>query len=291
MPSNESWNDFPLRLGAYSFALSEVLSPLSTAAATYGVPTSASRLIFPLRLLCMGYVGASSMSTGYAAGGRELHPDRVRAAQRRATADALISGWIECITLPGIFIGAIMGGLVKTGQAQVVAGGPPTNRLPFAIGMVLVPAVLPVSKQLTEAVMDWAFRPTLNYLSQPSSFLVAANPTDYVPPSVDALLSPSDLTSSESKNEILESLMLPPDLDPLSRARFEWAADGDIGSMYPIESDADAALETGNVGGSIRGGLSSTSTKKVTPLSTSAKDIDYVEAVKRIRERAETRRS
>ena len=290
MSTRTTWDEFPLRLGAYSFALAEVLSPLASTAALYGVPPSVTRLILPLRLACVGYVGASSLSLGYMAGSRELHPDRVRAAQRRATADALISGWIECITLPGIFVGAVMGGLVKTGQANVVAGGPPTNRLPLAIGLLLVPAVIPVSKQLTEAVMDWAFRPTLNFLSQPSSFLVAANPTDYVPPSVDELLSPSELKSGESKNGVLESLMLPPDLDPLSRARFEWAADGDIGSVYPLESDVDAVekVGSGEVGGG--GGAISSIKRKDAPILSSSKEVDYVDAVKRIRERAESRR-
>jgi len=284
-----SYDNFPLRFGAYSWALSEVLSPLSSAASFYCVPSSTSRLIFPLRVASVGYVGMKSFSFGYLAGNRELHPDRVRAAHRRAIADSLISGWIECITLPGIFIGAVMSGLTKTSSINAISKGPTKNRLPLAIGMILVPFVLPVSKQLTEAIMDWAFRPTLSFLSQPSSFLVAANPTDYIPPSVDELLS-STSTSTGNNDEILESLMLPSDLDPLSRARFEWAADGDIGSVYPMESDTQESQNDTTSGDSIGSSIKLAKRKNNTSSSSSTNELDYIEAVKRIRERAEMRR-
>jgi hypothetical protein len=283
-------DNFPLRFGAYTWAISEVLSPLTSAASFYGVPSSTSRLIFPLRVASVGYVGMKSFSFGYVAGNRELHPDRVRAAQRRAIADSLISGWIECITLPGIFIGAVMSGLTKTSSINAISNGPTKNRLPLAIGIILVPFVLPVSKQLTEAIMDWAFRPTLSFLSQPSSFLVAANPTDYIPPSVDELISSTSTSSGGNNDGILESLMLPSDLDPLSRARFEWAADGDIGSVYPLESDTIESQNDTPSGDSIGSSIKLVNRKNNTSSTFSTTELDYIEAVKRIRERAEKRR-
>ena len=252
--------------------------------------------MLPLRLACVGFVAASSLAAGAAAGGRELHPDRVRAAQRRAVADAALSSWIECVTLPGIAVAALMGGLRSAAASAALPAW-----LPLALGLGVVPLVLPASARATQAVMDFSFRPAIAYFAEPAARDVAPSAGDYVAPSPEDLLlrrsaegtgtapaagavaGAGDFGSGSGGGDggDLAALLLPGDLDALARARLEWAMDGDAGSVYPLERDSqDEAAPRAQSG----------PPQAASPARGGSGEQDYAAAVARIRKRAEARR-
>jgi hypothetical protein len=200
------------------------------------------------------------------------------------------------VTLPGIAVAALMGGLRSAAASAALPAW-----LPLALGLGVVPLVLPASARATQAVMDFSFRPAIAYFAEPAARDVAPSAGDYVAPSPEDLLlrrsaegvgaapaasagaGAGDFGSGSGGGDggDLAALLLPGDLDALARARLEWAMDGDAGSVYPLERDSqDEAAPRAQSG----------PPQAASPARGGSGEQDYAAAVARIRKRAEARR-
>lgn len=134
--------------------------------------------------------------------------------------------------------------------------------------------------------MEWAFRPAIAYMAQPSAAaMVPTSGAEYVPPPPEALLS-----------GMSDSMLLGgPDLDPLARARMEWALDGNAGSAFPEEQDVPSSVKVGAGTAStspVVKALSGAKPGKAAGSGESSAEAEkaYVAAVAEIKARAEARR-
>lgn len=275
---NDTWDRVPVTLLQYCHSLGEAAKPVSLNAYK------------ALSLVNMAYIGISTFDRSRLAGVRELHPEMIRKAQTAAGLDSALSTWISNITLPGLIVGTLVPALKAAASSGAAADAAVTatqnaKSWPTFVGLAVVPAVLPLTTRATDLLMDWAFRPTIQWLTEPSEAVAAPVP-EYIPPM------PEDIISG--------GLMDPGEMDPLGRARLEWALDGDASSAYPEPEDA-AGFANSSAGSASSSALYASALQRVNAGtgvankngSTTAVDSEesYLKAVAEIRARAARRQA
>jgi hypothetical protein len=212
---SDTYSSWPLRALSYCRSVSEAV-PL---------PRWAS---LSLTLATLGYGAQASYERGRRAAALERHPELHRKANVSASLDSALTLWLECITLPSIGCG-LMHRLVAA------AGLPPAVLLRGAGGaasLALLPLlVLPASAHCGDVLMEWAFRPSIRLLAQPSK-AVYLGAAQYVPSMGEEGLEGSLGEVSDFR------ALIPADMDELQRAQLEWALDGKLDSAYPEPAGA-----------------------------------------------------
>jgi hypothetical protein len=223
------WEEYPRRLLSYGFAVAEAVQ-------AGGVPLDPW-----VRGALSAVTGAYLLGTALerrAEVGEDLGfvVDLVRRAKNAAAADAVLTGWMETVTLPSIAVGAVAAAVKRAAPAA-----PPAARA--AATLASLPLLMPACAHAAGAVMEWAGRPAIEYFARPPES--AALPSaDYIAPLPEELLSGiggGGQGGGGGGGGMLGVGLLPPDLDPLERARLEWALDGNLSSPYPEAGDAVGA--------------------------------------------------
>ena len=208
---SDTYSSWPVRALSYCRSVSEAV-PL---------PRWAS---LSLTLATFGYGAQASYERGRRAAALERHPELHRKANVSASLDSALTLWLECITLPSIGCGLVH-------RLVAAAGLPPAALLRGAGGaasLALLPLlVLPASAHCSDVLMEWAFRPSIRLLAQPSK-AVYLGTAQYVP----SMAEEGGLEGSLGEVSDLRAL-IPADMDELQRAQLEWAMDGKLDSAFP----------------------------------------------------------
>ena len=252
-PKSDSWSRFPLKCLAAAHAIGEALIPVlpklavSAASKPYVSRKNVnnmkkSSLQKPLSGVSIFYIVVTTIDRSRIASQFQILPERRTYAGNRMVIDNVLKESIANITIPSIIVGGavnIMAGLVKARPSL-----PFGARLPWVIGLLSVPLAIPVSEQIAEATMNWAFRPFLNAYMHPSGKLpwniqeVVAGPSpNYSAPNPEELL---------AKDEAAALLGL--EMNALDKARLEWAMDGKADSPFP---DGTGSFKTGKQAGAV----------------------------------------
>ena len=104
--------------------------------------------------------------------------------------------------------------------------------LPSFIAFSCIPFILPITNRVGELISDWAFRPGIRYFTNLTTLSTSFsnNPSGNNSDNDDIL----PLSDEEVMNILNDnSLLIPLDVDELTRAQLEWALDGNIHSEYP----------------------------------------------------------
>lgn len=258
---DDSYSQAPLRAASFGHAIAEATAALPNAS-----------WFKPLSIISVAYIGVAAFSRSQRAAHMERHPELVRKAKVSAAMDSLGTTWLESITLPSLAIGTLH---------RVMASSTPVIRT--ATALTCLPLLIPASSYGADLLMDWAFRPAIAYMAQPSAAILApSSGAEYVPPPPEALL-----------GGMSDSMLLGgPDLDPLARARMEWALDGNAGSAFPEEQDVPSTVKGPAVAAAGAASLKGlTGPKASSSGSPSEAETAYISAVAEIKARAEARRT
>lgn len=178
-----------------------------------------------------------------------MHPERIRVARSRHGVDSFLTAWLETITLPSIAV-PLLRNAVASAVASAGVSGAAAAHLPAAVALASLPLLLPATSRAAEGLSAWAFRPAIAFMEEKIGAAVAAGygDGDYVPPPPEELLlagaGGGGGAGAEGEAGRAAAVMAAlgvggaSDLDPLERARIEWALDGDPSSPYPEEEDA-----------------------------------------------------
>ena len=221
---NDSWSVLPTRLLSYAHAVGEVVGPL--------VPASGVGKYFSG--VTLAYGTAASLLRAKRVSEPIRDAETARKAGTQAGIDSGLTLWLECITLPGIGLGAVAR---ATSTAKL---GP---RVAAGVSLAALPFIIAASSHASEVMMSWSFRPAIAYFARPSERFAPPEIADYVPPPPEDMLAEMEAESKGRGKNGHDALwaLLPPDFDALDRERLKWALDGNPNTAYPMPPQTTTA--------------------------------------------------